>query len=51
VDDVGHAYATRCLELNTLKQILKFLIEYGHLPASVAFQYPMKKAEGTDTYC
>lgn len=34
-----------------LKQVFKFLIEDDHLPASVAFKYPLKKADGTDTYC
>ncbi|WP_437222677.1 tyrosine-type recombinase/integrase [Planctomicrobium sp. SH661] len=51
LDGEGYAYATEYLELNTLKQVLKYLIEYDHLPANVAFKYAMKKADGTDTYC
>lgn len=51
LDGESYAYATEYLELNTLKQVQKYLIEYDYLPANVAFKYPMKKADGTDTYC
>lgn len=51
LDGEAYAYATEYLELTTLKQILKFLIENQHIPSSIAFAYPLKKPEGTDTYC
>ena len=47
----GYAYATQYLELTTLKQIVKFLIEIKRLPASQAIYLPMSKAQGTTTYC
>ncbi|WLD15102.1 tyrosine-type recombinase/integrase [Planctellipticum variicoloris] len=51
LDGESYAYATEYLELTTLKQISKFLIENQHLPSSAAFSYPLKKPDGTDTYC
>lgn len=51
LDGESYAYATEYLELTTLKQILKFLVENQHLPSTVAFTYPLKKPDGTDTYC
>lgn len=37
LDGESYEYATEYLELTTLKQVLKFLIENDHLPATVAF--------------
>ncbi|MDB5348489.1 MAG: integrase family protein [Schlesneria sp.] len=51
LDGESYAYATEYLELTTLKQILKFLIENHHLPSAVALKYPLRKPDGTDTYC
>lgn len=51
LDGEGYAYATEYLELNTLKQILKFFVQNEHLPSDSLFPYPMKKPQGTDTYC
>lgn len=51
LDGESYAYATEYLELTTLKQILKFLIENQYLPSTAAFTYPLKKPDGTDTYC
>lgn len=51
LDAEGYAYATEYLEINTLKQILKYLVQQDHLPASSLFAYPMRKPTGTDTYC
>ena len=51
LDGESYAYATEYLELNTLKQILKFFVQNQHLPSEALFAYPMKKAQGTDTYC
>ncbi|MFM8726492.1 MAG: tyrosine-type recombinase/integrase [Planctomycetaceae bacterium] len=39
------------LEMTTIKQISKYLVENKHLPASCAFRYPMSKPTGTDTHC
>jgi integrase len=46
-----YAYATRYLELTTIKQLIRFLIEENHLPASSAFKLKVKKPQETDTYC
>ncbi len=51
LDGEAYEYATEYLELTTLKQVLKFLIGNDHLPATVAFPYPLLKPSGTDTYC
>ncbi len=51
LDGESYEYATEYLELTTLKQVLKFLIGNDHLPATVAFTYPLLKPSGTDTYC
>ena len=46
-----YAYATRYLELTTIKQLVRFLIDEKHLPVEAAFKLPMKKPDETDTYC
>ncbi len=51
LDGEAYEYATEYLELATLKQILKFFIENQYLPSSMAFSYPLKKPDGSDTYC
>lgn len=51
LDGESYEYATQYLELTTLKQVLKFLIADEHLPPTAAFSYPLKKPDGTDTYC
>lgn len=51
LDGEAYSYATAYLELNTLKQVIKFLVQREHLPADAMFSYPMKKPRGTDTYC
>jgi integrase len=51
LDGESYAYATEYLELNTIKQILKFFVQNDHLPAEILFQYPIRKPQGTDTYC
>ncbi len=51
LDGESYAYATEYLELNTIKQILKFLVENNHLPQTALFSYPLQKPQGTDTYC
>ncbi|MCA8993602.1 MAG: tyrosine-type recombinase/integrase [Planctomycetaceae bacterium] len=51
LDGESYAYATEYLELNTLKQVLKFLVQHEHLPSDALFPYPMRKPQGTDTYC
>ncbi|WP_437191161.1 tyrosine-type recombinase/integrase [Planctomicrobium sp. SH527] len=51
LSDQGYAYATQYLELNTLKQVIKYLVEEKHLPQPCLFKYPLRKADGTQTYC
>jgi integrase len=51
LDDHGYAYATEYLELTTLKQMIKWLVEEGHLPASCLVRLPLNKPQGTSTYC
>lgn len=51
LDEEGYAPRTEYLELTTLKQTIKWLVEEGHLPASCLFRMPLRKPDGTDTYC
>ena len=51
LDDRGYAYATEYLELNTIKQINGWLIGQGHLAGVCRIVLPLRKPEGTDTYC
>ncbi len=51
LDGESYAYATEYLELNTLKQAIKWLIQEGYLPQSALIRLPLKKPSGTDTYC
>jgi integrase len=51
LDDGGYAYATEYLELTCLKQLLKWLIEAEHIPASCRVCLPLDKPQGTSTYC
>src|SRR5262249_20666568 len=51
LDDEGYAYATEYLELTTLKQVIKWLVEAEHLPSSCLVRLPLTKPQGTTTYC
>jgi integrase len=51
LDGEGFAYATEYLELTTLKQVLKWLVDEGHLPPSGLVRLPLSKPQGTATYC
>jgi integrase len=51
LDDEDYAYATEYLELTTLKQIVKWLVQEGHLPPACAIRLPLAKPRGTTTYC
>lgn len=51
LDDEGYAYATEYLELTTLKQAIKWLVEEEHLPATCLVRLPLAKPQGTTTYC
>jgi integrase len=51
LDAEAYAYATEYLELTTLKQVLKVLVQKGRLPNSALFPYSLRKPTGTDTYC
>lgn len=39
------------LEMTTIKQVAKYLVEQKHLPASCAFRCPLTKPSGTDKHC
>lgn len=52
LDSKDYADATQYLELNTLKQAVKWMIENEHLPAECRIVgLKMSKSEETDTYC
>jgi integrase len=51
LDDEGYAQGTEYFELNLLKSTLKWLVGEGHLPASCLFRMPLRKPDGTTTYC
>jgi integrase len=51
LDDGGYSYATEYLELTTLKQAIKWLVEQNRLPAACLIRLPLSKPEGTTTYC
>ena len=50
LDGEAYEYRTEFLELTTLKQCIKWLIEEGHLPAECRINLPLAKPSGTDTY-
>ena len=47
----NHADRTVFLELTLLKSVVKWLVTNGHLPAGYELRYPLRKPQGTDTYC
>ena len=51
LDDESYAYATEYLELTTLKQVVKWLADEGHLPPSCVIRLSLTKPQGTATYC
>jgi integrase len=51
LDDLGYSYATEYLELTTLTQMLKWLVEAEHVPPSCLIRLPLSKPHGTTTYC
>jgi integrase len=51
LDGEGYAYRTEYLELTTLKQCIKWLVENGRLPESCRVRLHLPKPQGTDTYC
>ena len=46
-----YAYSTAYLELTLLKSVVGWLVEEGHLPTGSELIYPLRKPQGTDTYC
>ena len=50
---LSKSYADRTLyfELTLLKSVNRWLIGNGHLPADCALKYPLRRPQGTDTYC
>lgn len=51
LENLEYAYRTIYLELNTIKQIVKWLIRQGHLKGKTPIDLPIEKADGTLTYC
>jgi integrase len=51
LEALEYAYRTLYLELNTIKQIAKWLIRQGHLAGKSPIDLPVAKADGTPTYC
>jgi integrase len=51
LDDEDYGPATEYLELTTLKQVMKWLAEEGRIPKACLFALPLKKPQGTTTYC
>lgn len=46
-----YEYATQYFELTTLKQVVKWFVDEGKLPESARIRLPLKKPQGTSTYC
>jgi integrase len=51
LDDEGYDSATEYLELTTIKQALKWLVSKGKIPSSCLVTLPLRKPQGTTTYC
>jgi integrase len=51
LEDEGYAYRTQYLELTTLKQTIKWLVDEKRLPPTARIVLTMTKAHGSDTYC
>ncbi|QVL30353.1 site-specific integrase [Telmatocola sphagniphila] len=46
-----YAQASQYLEVTTLKQVVCFLIDRGHLPSTARIKLKLRKPQGTTTYC
>ena len=51
LDGEGYAYGTEFLELTTIKQAVKYLVEEELLPPECLIKMPLPKPDGTNTYC
>jgi integrase len=51
LDDEDYGPATEYLELTTLKQVIKWLAEEDLIPKACLFTLPLRKPQGTTTYC
>ncbi len=51
LEELGYAQATVYIEGNTIKQIVKFLIEQKQLPPECQVNLSLSKQRGTTTYC
>lgn len=47
----GYAPRTQYLELTTIKQCIKWLVQTRHLPADFKVDVKLKKTKGSDRYC
>lgn len=52
-NQLNKKYADRTvfLEITLLKSVTSWLVAEGHLPPGSELKYPMRKPQGTDTYC
>jgi len=46
-----YAYRTEYFELTLIKSVMNWLVKNQHLPAISKLNYPLRKPQGTDTYC
>jgi integrase len=51
LQEKGYAFATQYLEQTTLKQLVKWLVGEGSLPAAQLIVLRLKKPQDTTTYC
>lgn len=47
----GYADRSQYLELTLIKSVVKWLVEESYLPESCQFRLPLRRPQGTDTYC
>jgi len=51
LEDKEYAQRTQYLELTTIKQCLKWLVNERHLPSDFKVDITLRKPKGSDTYC
>ncbi|MFL5330047.1 MAG: tyrosine-type recombinase/integrase [Gemmataceae bacterium] len=51
LDDEGYEFSTEYFELTQIKTAMKWLEREKYLPASCLFHFPLRKPQGTTTYC
>ena len=51
LEESGYSGRTQHLEVTTLKQTMRWLSKEKHLPHGAIIDVPLRKPQGTDTYC